>query len=230
MSGLLDFLSDRGEDILGGLGQHVYLTVVAMALAVGLALPLGLVLTRTKRAANKVIAAVGVIQTLPSLALVGLMVPLLGAGPKAAITALFLYALLPIVRNTYTGVMAVDPAMIEAARGMGMTSWQILLRIELPLSIPIIMAGVRTSTIICVGVATLGGIVGAGGLGELIWQGIDRSDDALVYAGALPAMALALVLDGVLALGERAFTPEGLWLSEEGETTAKKPSQRTGGA
>jgi osmoprotectant transport system permease protein len=209
-----EFLSERGVDILRGLGQHVYLTVVAMALAAGLAVPLGLALTRVQKVANKVIAVVGIVQTLPSLALVGLMLPLLGGGAKAAIVALFLYALLPIVRNTYTGVMAVDPAIIESARGMGMTSGQILLRVELPLSVPIIMAGLRTSTIICVGVATLGGIIGAGGLGDLIWLGINRVDDSLIYAGAFPAMGLALLLDGVLALGERAFTPEGLKRSE----------------
>jgi osmoprotectant transport system permease protein len=217
MSALREFLAERGGTILECLGRHVYLTVVAMVLATSVAVPLGLALTRTKRAAEKAIAAVGVIQTLPSLALVGLMVPLLGAGPKAAITALFLYALLPIVRNTYTGVKTVDPAMIEAARAMGMTSPQILFRIELPLSIPIMMAGIRTSTIICVGVATLGGVIGAGGLGHLIWIGIDRSHDALIYAGALPAMALALLLDRILALGERAFTPEGLRAQQSGD-------------
>jgi osmoprotectant transport system permease protein len=210
MSGLLDFFSERGDDILRGLGEHVYLVVVAMSLAAGLAIPLGLALTRARRVADKVIAAVGVVQTLPSLALVGLMLPLMGGGPKAAITALFLYALLPIVRNTYAGVMAVDPAITEAARGMGMTSRQVLLRVELPLSLPIIMAGLRTSTIICVGIATLGGIIGAGGLGKLIWIGIDRAQDSLVYAGAVPAMGLALTLDGILALGEKALTPEGV--------------------
>jgi osmoprotectant transport system permease protein len=215
MSAFIEFLRVRGDDILEGFAGHIYLTVVAMALAVAVAVPLGLVLTRAKRFSSQVIAAVGVIQTLPSLALVGLMVPLFGAGPVAAIVALFLYALLPIVRNTYTGIMAVEPAMIEAARGMGMTSRQILFRIEFPLTFPIIMAGIRTSTVICVGVATLGGIVGAGGLGELIWLGIDRSNDALIYAGAVPAMGLALALDGFLALGERAFTPEGLKTSQQ---------------
>jgi osmoprotectant transport system permease protein len=214
MNTFLEFLSERGNTILECLGQHVYLTVVAMALAIGVAVPAGLLLTRTKRAAL-VMAAIGVVQTIPSLALVGLMVPLLGAGPKACITALFLYALLPIARNTYTGVVGVDPATIEAARGMGMSSWQILLKIELPLSVPVIMAGIRTSTIICVGIATLGGIVNAGGLGLLIWIGIDRSSDALIYAGAFPAMALALLLDWLLGVGERVFTPEGLRLTAE---------------
>jgi len=210
MKALSEFLDERGPEILQCLGQHVYLTVIAMAFAIALAVPLGLALTRTRRLSGPVIAAIGVIQTLPSLALVALMVVWIPAGPIACIIALFLYALLPIVRNTYTGVMGVEPAMIEAARGMGMTSMQILIRVELPLSVPVIMAGVRTSTIICVGIATLGGIVNAGGLGSLIWKGLDRSNDALIYAGAVPAMALALVLDRVLALGERVFTPEGL--------------------
>jgi len=215
MNAFWQFMEARGPKILECLGQHVYLTVVAMALAIAIAVPLGLILTRTRRFASPMIAGIGVIQTLPSLALVGLMVPLLGAGPKACITALFLYALLPIVRNTHTGVTGVDPAITEAARGMGMTSLQILLKIELPLSVPVIMAGIRTSTIICVGVATLGGIVNAGGLGYLIWIGIDRSTDALIYAGAIPAMALALALDGLLALGERAFAPPGVQAAAE---------------
>jgi len=221
MSALMQFLSERGGEILEALGQHIYLTVVAMALAIAVSVPLGLLLTRLPRvAANIVITVVGIVQTLPSLALVGLMVPLLGAGPKGCITALFLYALLPIVRNTYTGILNVDPATLEAARGMGMTSAQIMLKIEMPLSVPVIMAGVRTSTIICVGVATLGGIVGAGGLGELIWIGIDRSSDALIYAGALPAMGLALVLDGILALSERLLMPAGLRTASEAAQAA----------
>lgn len=205
-----EYLQLKWPIILECLGQHVYLTMFAMALAIAIAVPVGLILTRTRRASGPILAAVGVIQTLPSLALVGLMVPLLGAGPKACITALFLYALLPIVRNTYTGVMGVEPAMIEAARGMGMTSTQILFRIELPLSVPVIMAGIRTSTIICVGIATLGGIIDAGGLGHLIWIGIARTRPNPIYAGALPAMALALILDCLLGMGERAFTPEGM--------------------
>ncbi|HUW32376.1 MAG TPA: ABC transporter permease [Planctomycetota bacterium] len=220
MKALQEFMAQRGGEMLTGLAEHVYLTVAAMSLAVVIAVPTGLLLTRSKRAATYILAAVGVIQTLPSLALVGLMVPLIGAGPKACITALFLYALLPMVRNTYIGVMNVDPAMIEAACGMGMSSAQILLRIELPLSVPVIMAGVRTSTIICVGVATLGGIIDAGGLGKLIWIGIDRSSDALIYAGAFPAMGLALALDYILALGEKAFTPRGLQLLNNVKHTA----------
>ncbi len=208
--GLKSFLQERGGEILNALGEHVYLTMAAMGMAIVLAVPVGLILTRAKRADKVVLGIVGVIQTLPSLALVGLMVPLLGAGPKAAIAALFLYALLPIVRNSYTGVRNIDPAITETARAMGMTSREILFRVELPLSVPIIMAGVRTSTVICVGVATLGGVVGAGGLGELIWIGIDRAEDALIFAGALPAMGLALLLDWVLSVGEWLFTPAGM--------------------
>jgi osmoprotectant transport system permease protein len=219
MSALNEFLQQRGQEILISLGEHIYLVVFSMALAIVIAVPIGLILTRTKRIAGPVIAAVGIIQTLPGLALVGLLVVWLDPGPGAAITALTLYALLPIVRNTYTGVKAVDPAMIEAARGMGMTSGQILWKIEMPLSVPVIMAGVRTSTIICVGIATLGGIIDAGGLGELIWLGIDRSKDSLIIAGAVPAIGLALALDGILAVSQHAFTPRGLRVSTE-ETTA----------
>jgi len=221
MDGIRLFLEQRGGEVLTGLAQHVYLTAVAMAIAIAVAVPTGLILTRSRRFARWVLAIVGIIQTLPSLALVGLMVPLIGAGPKAAIVALFLYALLPIVRNTYTGVMNVDPAMIEAARGMGMSNTQILFRVQLPLSVPVIMAGLRTSTVICVGVATLGGIVGAGGLGLLIWQGIDRSADTLIYAGAFPAMALALVFDYILAHGEKTFTPRGIQLQNRAAAQAQ---------
>ena len=221
MDGIRLFLEQRGGEVLTGLAQHVYLTAVAMAIAIAVAVPTGLILTRSRRTARWVLAVVGIIQTLPSLALVGLMVPLIGAGPKAAIVALFLYALLPIVRNTYTGVMNVDPAMIEAARGMGMSNTQILFRVQLPLSVPVIMAGLRTSTVICVGVATLGGIVGAGGLGLLIWQGIDRSADTLIYAGAFPAMALALVFDYILAQGEKTFTPRGIQLQNRSAAQAQ---------
>jgi osmoprotectant transport system permease protein len=208
MSALIDYLID--QEVHLRLLEHVELTAIAMGLAIGVAVPAGLLLTRSKRVAPWVIGAVGAIQTLPSLALVALMVPLLGVGGPSLITALFLYALLPIVRNTYTGVMSVDSAMIEAARGMGMTSGQILYRIELPLSVPVIMAGIRTSTVICVGIATLGGIIAAGGLGDLIWLGLSRVNNTLIVAGAVPAMLLALALDGALALMERAFTPRGL--------------------
>jgi osmoprotectant transport system permease protein len=209
VNGLIVFLQERGGTIGECMFQHVRLTVVAMLLAILVAVPAGLGLTRTPRLARISMGLMSIIQTMPSLALVGLMVPIIGAGPRAAILALFLYALLPICRNTYTGIRSVDPASIETAKAMGMTSAQILLRVELPLSVPTILAGIRTSTVICVGIATLGGIIGAGGLGHLIWIGIDRANDSLIYAGAVPAMALALCLDGLLALSERALSPPG---------------------
>lgn len=233
MSAILDWFARLGERfmlqrfvILQCLAGHVYLVVVAMALAIAIGVPLGLLLTRNRRLSGSVLAGVGVIQTLPSLALVALTVPIWGTGQTGCIIALFLYALLPMVRNAYTGVKEVDPATIESARGMGMTSMQILFRIELPLSVPMIMAGIRTSTIICVGIATLGGVIGAGGLGALIWRGIGRTNDFDIILGAVPAMALALVLDRVLAMGEKAFTPSGLRLTGDTDQTHSRSDER----
>lgn len=215
------FILERLPELWTRTGEHLFLTGLATGIAVLVGVPLGIFCRRVRAIRGPVLGAVGILQTIPSLAMLAILFIVTGMLRSVpAIIALTLYALLPIVRNTYTGVMGVEPAMIEAARGMGMTSMQILFRIELPLSVPVIMAGVRTSTIICVGIATLGGIVNAGGLGLLIWIGIDRSNDALIYAGAIPAMGLALLLDGLLALGERAFTPRGLQLARQEDRKA----------
>jgi osmoprotectant transport system permease protein len=136
----------------------------------------------------------------------------MGIGTKSGITALFLYALLPIMRNTYTAIEQVDPAMIEVGRGMGMTQWQILYRIEIPLCIPVVMAGIRTSTVICVGIATLCSFIGAGGLGDTIMFGLQTRGSELILAGVIPAILLALSLDGLAALIQSILTPRGLKL------------------
>ena len=151
-----------------------------------------------------------VIQTIPSLALLALMIPLLGIGVVPAVTALFLYALLPIMRNTYTAIDEVDPAIIEVGRGMGMTEWQILYRVQVPLCVPLVMAGIRTSIVICVGIATLCTFIGAGGLGTMIMEGMQTKGSTLIFAGVLPAILLALALDGLMALSQRLLTPRGL--------------------
>jgi osmoprotectant transport system permease protein len=191
--------------------QHLWLTGVSMSIAVVLGVPLGAWLSRERAWAGGVLAAVGIVQTVPSLALLGLLVPLMHAvGDKPALVALFLYALLPIVRNTYTGLVQVDPAAIDAARGMGMTPRQILIEVSLPQALPHIMAGIRTSTVINVGVATLAALVGAGGLGDLILAGLTMVDARTILMGAIPAALLALVLDGSLAVCERVMTPVGL--------------------
>jgi osmoprotectant transport system permease protein len=172
--------------------------------------PLGAYLNRERFLAGPVLALVGVIQTVPSLALLGLLIPLLGIGEKPALLALFLYALLPIVRNTHDGLGSIDPSALEAARGMGMRPSQVLLRIALPLALPVVMGGIRTSTVINVGVATLAALIGAGGLGQFIFRGIAMVDMPTVLMGAIPSALLALVLDGLLAWAERRMIPAGL--------------------
>ena len=190
--------------------EHLELTAIAVGIAVIIGVPLGAYLVRERFLAGPVLAVVGMIQTVPSLALLGLLIPLMGIGDKPALVALFLYALLPIVRNTYAGLDGIDPAMLDAARGMGMRPRQIMLRIALPQALPIVMGGIRTSTVINVGVATLAALVGAGGLGKFIFRGIAMVDMRTVLMGAVPAASVALALDGLLALLERRLVPPGL--------------------
>lgn len=190
--------------------EHLELTAFAVAIAVVIGVPLGAWLTRQRWLAGPVLSAVGVIQTVPSLALLGILVPLLGIGEKPAVVALFLYALLPIVRSTYDGLGAIDPAAIDAARGLGMRENELMRRIALPLALPVVMGGIRTSTVINVGVATLAALVGGGGLGKFIFRGIAMVDARTVLMGAIPSALLALLLDGVLALAARRLIPVGL--------------------
>ena len=203
--------SARRLQRLGALvGQHLLLTSVALGLAILLAVPVALVLTKRPAAARPVLAAAGVIQTIPSLALLAFMIPWMGLGAGAAIAALFLYALLRILRNTYTGITTVAPELTEAARGMGLTPRQITRLIELPLAVPTIMAGIRTSAVIGIGVATLAAFVGAGGLGEPIVTGLQLNDNGLILFGAVPAALLALLVDFLLGRVERWLRPMGV--------------------
>ncbi|MFQ5693902.1 MAG: glycine betaine ABC transporter substrate-binding protein, partial [Nitrospinota bacterium] len=189
--------------------EHLGMVSASLALAALVAVPLGLALERRRRAAEAVIRGIGVTQTIPSIALLAFMIPLLGVGVRPAIVALWVYALFPIVRNTYTGVRGADPAAVEAASALGMTPAQVLWRVRLPLAAPVIMAGVRTSAVITVGTATLAAFIGAGGLGEPIVTGLQLTDTTLILSGALPAAVLALLVDGFLALVERALRPRG---------------------
>ena len=186
--------------------QHIGLTAGSLLLGVLLGVPLGLFLARRPRWAPVVLGMAGVLQTVPSIALLGFLIPLLGIGPKPAIFALFLYALLPIVRNTFEGIRGVPPAVVEAARGLGLTDGQVLRRVELPLALPVLMAGIRTATVINVGVATLAAYVAAGGLGEFIFGGIALNNPVMILAGALPAAALALAFDALLGGVQRLST------------------------
>ncbi|WP_421800844.1 ABC transporter permease [Granulicella sibirica] len=186
--------------------EHLWLTVSAMLLAGALGLPLGVLLARRQGLAGPVIAFANVVQVIPSLALFGLLLPVPWLGENAArlaILALTGYALLPILRNTYAGITSVDPALVDVANALGMTPWQRLRKVELPLAASVILAGVRTATVTCVGVATIAAAIGAGGLGELIFRGVASVDNGLVLAGAIPAAFLALGADAGLGFLEK---------------------------
>jgi len=210
--GFLAFLWARRIRTLQLVGEHLWITAIAVLLAIAFAVPLGVLLTRRPLLAPPVLGAAGVIQTVPSLALLAFMIPLpgLGLGARSAIAALFLYALLPIVRNTFAGMKEVDTDLIEAARGMGLKDHQILFRVELPLATRTIMAGIRTSTVISIGVATLAAFIGAGGLGDPIVTGLQLNDSNLILSGAVPAALLALIADFILGFAERSLVPRGL--------------------
>jgi osmoprotectant transport system permease protein len=218
MDFIVDFINSYGKEIAILAVEHLQLTAISVGLAIVFSVPSGIILTRSERLSTPVLGIASVIQTIPSLALFGLVIPIfmflslpiIGLFP--ALFALFLYALLPILRNTYTGIRQVDPVILEAAKGIGMTNAQILWKVELPLSIPVIMAGIRTSTVISVGIATLAALIGAGGLGELIFRGLRTINYKLMLAGAVPAAMLALILDFLLAWVENILTPKGLKL------------------
>jgi osmoprotectant transport system permease protein len=193
------FVQQQSGKLLQQTMQHIGLTFISLLIAVLIGLPLGIYITRHKKAAGLVLGAAGVLQTIPSLALLGFMIPLLGIGPVPAITALFLYALLPVIRNTYAGINGVDPGVKEAALAMGMTAMQRLFRVDLVLAFPVIMAGIRTATVINVGVATLAAYSAAGGLGEFIFGGIALNNTNMILAGAIPAALLAILLDFLLS-------------------------------
>ncbi len=208
--GLVAYLWGRRVETLRLVRQHLVLVGLSLVAAILVAVPLGLVLERTRGAAEGVIRGVGVLQTIPSIALLAFMIPVLGIGVAPAVAALFLYSLFPIVRNSYSGVRDADPVAVEAGRALGMTDAQLLRDVRLPLAAPVIMAGIRTAAVINVGTATLAAFIGAGGLGDPIVAGLALTDSHLVLAGAIPAAVLALVVDAVLSGVERAVTPRGL--------------------
>lgn len=199
------FFSQYGGEIATLTLEHLWLTGVAMLFAAAIAVPAAIGLTRSPGWARPVIAVANILQTIPSLAMFGFLLPLPWLGERAAriaIVALAAYALLPILRNTYAGIRGIDPAIVEVAHALGLTGWQRLTKVELPLAASFILAGLRTATVTCVGIATIAAAVGAGGLGELIFRGVASVDNRLVLAGAIPAALLALTADGLLGLLE----------------------------
>lgn len=203
MSELFSTLNDRKGEVLTTILEHIQISFIALLIAILIAVPLGIALTKTKRLSEVVMNIAAILQTIPSLALLGLMIPIFGIGRVPAIIALVVYALLPILRNTYTGIKEVDPSLIEAAKGIGMKPIRRLTKVELPIAMPVMMAGIRTAMVLIIGTATLAALIGAGGLGDLILLGIDRNNTSLILIGAIPAALLAIMFDLILRYMEK---------------------------
>ena len=207
---LWQFMLQNQAEVLELTLEHLWLVGLSTLFAVLVGIPLGILITRWPRLNKPVLGSANLIQTIPSLALFGFLLPAPWIGSRAdrlAILALTLYALLPIIRNTYTGIKGVDPAVLEAGRGMGLTDRQLLMKVELPLSLGVIIAGVRVATVISVGLATIAAAIGAGGLGEYIFRGLAMVNNAVILAGAIPAAALALLADFGLGWLEKKLQP-----------------------
>ena len=203
------FLVKYGSEILQETSTHLLLVGVSIGIATLVGIPLGILITRKTNLRQPILGIANILQTIPSLALFGFLisVPIIGGiGAKTAIIALTLYSFLPIIRNTYTGIISVDPAIREAGRGMGMTDKQLLLQVEIPLALGVILAGVRVATVIAIGVATIAAAIGAGGLGVFVFRGIAMVNNDLILAGAVPAAVLAILADWAIALLEQRLT------------------------
>jgi len=209
--GVFEFMIQNREEVFRLTLEHLALVAVAMLIAVLIGVPLGIVIARRAALRHWVLGAANVVQTIPSLALFGFLIPVPligGIGSRTAIVALALYALLPIIRNTYIGISGVDPAVMEAARGMGMTARQTLWQVQMPLATGVILAGIRVATVIAVGVATIAAAIGAGGLGMYIFRGVAMVSNPVILAGAIPAALLAVLADVSLGWAERRLAPK----------------------
>ena len=190
--------------------QHVQIALISVGLGALISVPLGIFLTRCPKIGQKVIAVLSVLQTIPSMVMFGLLLPFAGIGRPTAIVVLTLYSILPILRNTYTGISDVSPSYVEAAKGMGMNSLQILFRVELPIALPVIVSGIRISSVYIISWSTVATIVGAGGLGDIILRGVMRNDPAILLIGAVPASLLAIFTSFAIGKISKAVTPRGL--------------------
>ena len=206
----IKFLIERKAEITNLLMQHIQLTVFSILLAVVIAIPLAILIVRYRKLAGPVIGFTNIVQSVPSLAMLGFLIPAVGIGSKPAIIMVVLYSLLPIVKNTYTGLTNISPALIEASDGMGLTQTQVLLKVRFPLAMPFIMSGVRVSSVTAVGLMTIAAFIGAGGLGYLVYSGVSTVNNNMILAGAIPACLLAIVLDFILGKVENIVIPEGI--------------------
>jgi osmoprotectant transport system permease protein len=205
-----NFVVQNKLEIAGLTLEHLWMVGAAILLAIAIGIPLGILITRKPALRKPVIAAANIVQTIPSLALFGFLLPAPWIGDRAgrlAVLALTLYALLPLIRNTYAGIKGVDRAVVEAARGMGLTDWQLLYKVELPLAASVILAGVRVAVVISIGLATIAAAIGAGGLGELIFRGLAMVNNDVILAGAIPAALMALSADTLLGWLEKRLSP-----------------------
>lgn len=203
MAEFVNYVAVNSDRILSLLWQHIYLTVFAVGIAAVIGVPLGIMISRTKHLAKLIIGFANVVQAVPSLAMLGFLIPLIGIGSKPAIVMVVLYSLLPIVKNTYTGLTNMDRDIMEAARGIGLTNGQIMAKIQLPLAMPVIMAGVRIAAVTAVGLMTIAAFIGAGGLGFLVYSGVATVDNNMILAGAIPACILALLIDYLVGIFEK---------------------------
>lgn len=205
-----EFLRNSYPDVLKSVGQHIQLVMISVLAGIVISIPLGIFLTRHKRLAGPVLAIAGTIQTIPGLVMLGFALLLFGIGLFPALVVLSLYAILPILRNTYTGIAEVESSLIEAARGIGMGNMQILFQVELPLALSSIITGIRISAVYIVSWATLAGLIGAGGLGDMIWTGLSTYNTNYILAGAIPSAILAFIISGLIGFLQRIITPRGL--------------------
>ena len=212
MSGFISYIMNNYQTIIDLTIEHIQLTLVAIGIAIIIGIPLGILISFVKPVKKPIMAFANLVQAIPSMALLGFMIPLLGIGTKPAIVMVVLYSLLPIVRNTYTGIQNVNSDTLEAAKGIGLTKFQVLYKIQFPLALPVIMAGVRTSAVTSVGTMTLAAFIGAGGLGYMVYAGIRTVNTFQILAGAIPACLLALFIDYLFGILETYVTPKSFQL------------------
>ena len=214
---MIQFLQTYGGELLNKTVEHFYISFIALLLAIIVAVPLGILLAKTRRTANIVLSIAGVLQTIPTLAILALMIPLFGVGKTPAIIALFLYVILPILNNIVLGVQNIDSHIKQAAVSMGMTRFQLMKSVELPLALPLIMGGIRLSSVYVLSWATLASYIGAGGLGDFVFNGLNLYNAYMIISAAVLVTALALISDMLLALVERWTVPKGLKISKSAD-------------
>ena len=207
------FLQEYGSQLLSKAVEHFYISMFALLLAIVVAVPLGILLSKTQRTANVVLTVAGVLQTIPTLAVLAIMIPIFGVGKTPAIVALFIYVLLPILNNTVLGVKNIDKNVIQAGQSMGMTKFQLMKDVEMPLALPLIISGIRLSSVYVISWATLASYVGAGGLGDLVFNGLNLYQPPMIISAAIVVTLLALVIDFILSLVEKWVVPIGLKVS-----------------